>query len=82
MPPWRPTPRPPPAADPEIGAALDAGRAEAAMTWDEAAGDAAAELMIVYTSGTTGKAEGAVLAQPAMIANAVMSRHAYAADGG
>ena len=62
----------------EIGAALDAGRAGHAMTQDEAAGDAAAELMIVYTSGTTGRPKGAVLAQPAMIANAVMSHHAYA----
>ena len=62
----------------EIGASLDAARAGHAITEGEASGDAAAELLVVYTSGTTGRPKGAVLAQPAMIANAVMSHHAYA----
>ena len=48
------------------------------MAAGAASGDAAAELLVVYTSGTTGRPKGAVLAQPAMIANAVMSHHAYA----
>ena len=39
--------------------------------------DAASELMLVYTSGTTGRPKGAVLDQGAMHANAAMSHHAY-----
>jgi len=62
----------------EIGGSLDAARAGHAMAETGASGDAAAELLVVYTSGTTGRPKGAVLAQPAMIANAVMSHHAYA----
>ena len=62
----------------EIGDSLDAARAGHVMAAGEASGDAAAELLVVYTSGTTGRPKGAVLAQPAMIANAVMSHHAYA----
>ena len=62
----------------EIGAGLEAARAGHALDEAMARGDAAAELMIVYTSGTTGRPKGAVLAQPAMIANAQMSHHAYA----
>ncbi len=62
----------------EIGDSLDAARAGHLMAAGEASGDAAAELLVVYTSGTTGRPKGAVLAQPAMIANAVMSHHAYA----
>ena len=61
----------------EIGGSLDAARASHAMAEDAASGDAAAELLVVYTSGTTGRPKGAVLAQPAMIANALMSQHAY-----
>ena len=34
-------------------------------------------LLIVYTSGTTGRPKGAVLTQRAMRSNAVMSRHAF-----
>ena len=41
-------------------------------------GSADAELMVVYTSGTTGRPKGAVLGQAAMRANAEMSHHAYA----
>ena len=62
----------------EIGDSLDAARAGHVMAAGEASGDAAAELLVVYTSGTTGRPKGAVLAQPAMIANAMMSHHAYA----
>ena len=62
----------------EISGTLDAARAGHAMAETGASGDAAAELLVVYTSGTTGRPKGAVLAQPAMIANAVMSHHAYA----
>ncbi|WP_341908966.1 AMP-binding protein [Ferrovibrio terrae] len=34
-------------------------------------------LLIVYTSGTTGRPKGAVLTQAALLANAQMSRHAF-----
>ncbi|MBT6122651.1 MAG: AMP-binding protein [Candidatus Puniceispirillum sp.] len=34
-------------------------------------------VLLVYTSGTTGRPKGALLAQNALIANAMMSQHAY-----
>lgn len=34
-------------------------------------------ILIVYTSGTTGRPKGAVLTQGAMVANAVMSKHVH-----
>ena len=34
-------------------------------------------VLLVYTSGTTGRPKGALLAQSALIANAMMSHHAY-----
>ena len=61
-----------------LGGELDAATDGHHLTEADGAGRPDAELMIVYTSGTTGRPEGAVLAQPAMIANAVMSHDAYA----
>lgn len=61
-----------------LGAELVAARDGHELAEAQATGSADAELMIVYTSGTTGRPKGAVLAQPAMIANAVMSHDAYA----
>lgn len=61
-----------------IGDGLAAARAACSMPSQEGHGTADAELMLVYTSGTTGRPKGAVLAQPAMRANALMSHHAYA----
>jgi fatty-acyl-CoA synthase len=42
------------------------------------AGDFASPLLLVYTSGTTGRPKGAVLAQQALLANGIMSHHAHA----
>ena len=61
-----------------LGGALDEARDGHHLAETDGAGSPEAELMIVYTSGTTGRPKGAVLAQPAMIANAVMSHDAYA----
>ena len=61
-----------------LGSELAAERDGHELAEAHATGSADAELMIVYTSGTTGRPKGAVLAQPAMIANAVMSHDAYA----
>ena len=61
-----------------LGSELDAARDGHHLAETDGAGRPDAELMIVYTSGTTGRPKGAVLAQPAMIANAVMSHDAYA----
>jgi fatty-acyl-CoA synthase len=41
------------------------------------AGSADDPVLLVYTSGTTGRPKGALLAQTALIANAKMSYHAY-----
>ena len=61
-----------------LGSELDAARDGHHLAETDGAGRPDAELMIVYTSGTTGRPKGAVLAQPAMIANAMMSHDAYA----
>jgi len=39
--------------------------------------DLSSPLLIVYTSGTTGRPKGAVLRQEALVCNAVMSRHMH-----
>ena len=61
-----------------IGDDLAAARDGHEVAEADGAGGPTSELMIVYTSGTTGRPKGAVLAQPAMIANAMMSHDAYA----
>lgn len=61
-----------------IGDELVAARVDCVMTAGDGRGSADSELMLVYTSGTTGRPKGAVLAQGAMHANAAMSHHAYA----
>ena len=62
----------------KIGAGLDNAREGHATGAEAGTGSADAELMVVYTSGTTGRPKGAVLGQAAMRANAEMSHHAYA----
>ena len=61
-----------------IGDELATARGEYMMPPEDGCGTADSELMLVYTSGTTGRPKGAVLAQAAMRANAEMSHHAYA----
>jgi len=61
-----------------LGDELAAARAGQSMGAGEGRGTPASELLLVYTSGTTGRPKGALLAQPAMRANALMSHHAYA----
>ena len=47
------------------------------MMADDTTDTSEAPLLIVYTSGTTGRPKGAVLPQRAMRSNARMSQHAY-----
>ena len=61
-----------------IGDDLAAARKDYVLAAEDGAGSADAELLLVYTSGTTGRPKGAVLDQAAMHANAAMSHHAYA----
>ena len=59
---------------------LDSARADgdiAPMMADDTTDTSEAPLLIVYTSGTTGRPKGAVLPQRAMRSNARMSQHAY-----
>jgi fatty-acyl-CoA synthase len=59
-------------------AALDRLIAEADGAACPAAGDFSSPVLLVYTSGTTGRPKGAVLAQQALLANGIMSHHAHA----
>ena len=61
-----------------IGDDLAAARKDYVLAAEDGGGAAHAELLLVYTSGTTGRPKGAVLDQAAMHANAAMSHHAYA----
>ena len=45
-------------------------------------GDLEARLLLVYTSGTTGRPKGAVLTGAALLANGVMSQHMHGLTGG
>ena len=59
---------------------LDSARADggiAPMMANDTTDTSEAPLLIVYTSGTTGRPKGAVLPQRAMRSNAKMSQHAY-----
>ena len=59
---------------------LDSARADggiAPMMANDTTDTSEAPLLIVYTSGTTGRPKGAVLPQRAMRSNARMSQHAY-----
>ncbi|HXT78524.1 MAG TPA: AMP-binding protein, partial [Acetobacteraceae bacterium] len=63
--------------------APDGGRSFAALLADVPAladrpSELGAPLLIVYTSGTTGRPKGAVLTQQALLTNAMMSQHMHA----
>ena len=62
----------------EIGTPLEEARHGYHLAAGDSSGAHDAELLIVYTSGTTGRPKGAVLNQAAMFANANMSHDAYA----
>ena len=65
------------AARPEGCTLLDA-EADPTGGPHDAAGDEAAPLLLVYTSGTTGRPKGAVLDQRALLCNALNSLHMHA----
>jgi fatty-acyl-CoA synthase len=63
---------------PERGVALTDLLAADSGDGSEANVDWHTPLLIVYTAGTTGRPKGAVLAQEALLANAMMSQHLHA----
>ncbi len=63
---------------PERGVALTDLLAADSGDGSEANVDWHTPLLIVYTAGTTGRPKGAVLAQQALLANAMMSQHLHA----
>jgi fatty-acyl-CoA synthase len=62
---------------PSSGAALDALIAAASGDGSNPHIDLSSPLLVVYTSGTTGRPKGAVLRQEALVWNAAMSQHMH-----